>query len=323
VITATYGNIGPHALTVNSGSGSGSFNAGSIVKITADAAPAGQVFNKWTINSGTPVIDDIYSRATFLTTGTNTAIVNSNFISYLDACDATTGWNATSTLTATDIKEGTGSLQYVGSGTPEFSKVFEPFNPNIPAANAALKFWYYVSDVTKFATTNQVELGSGGKNDVAEYNWTLTGLVNGWNYITLKISNAGNSGGAPNFEAINWFRIYHSKTGVITTKIDAIEISGITNQATPTVIHEINSIENSFYIYPNPVSIEGILTFHVKDAEISTLKILNLNGQVVFSKNLHDAISYNLPLNKLLKSGVYIVSLSSKKTSVNQKLIVE
>lgn len=323
VITATYGNIGPHALTVNSGSGSGSFNAGSVIKITSDAAPAGQVFNKWSITSGSPVITDLYSPTTLLTTGTNAAIINANYINYLDACDATTGWNATTTLTATEIKEGTGSLQFVGSSTPEFSKVFDPFNPNIPAANAALKFWYYVSDVTKFAIANQVELGSGGKNDVSEYNWSLTGLVTGWNYIQLKISNAGTSGGTPDFEALNWFRIYHSKTGVITTKIDAIEISGITNQTTPTVIHEINSIENSFHIYPNPLPKESMLTIKVKDTGASAIKILNLNGQIVYYNNLHGAISYNLPLNKLLKSGVYIVSLISNNSTVNQKLFVE
>ena len=37
-----------YALTVNSGSGSGSYAAGAIVTITADAAPSGKVFDKWT-----------------------------------------------------------------------------------------------------------------------------------------------------------------------------------------------------------------------------------------------------------------------------------
>jgi mannan endo-1,4-beta-mannosidase len=35
-------------LTVNSGSGSGSFNSGKIVTITADAPPTGKIFDKWT-----------------------------------------------------------------------------------------------------------------------------------------------------------------------------------------------------------------------------------------------------------------------------------
>jgi arylsulfatase A-like enzyme len=323
VITATYGNAGPHALMVNNGTGSGLFTAGTEVRITADTAPAGQVFNRWIINSGTPVIADIYNPSTSLKSPTNAASVTATYINYLDACDATTGWNATTTLNTTDIKEGTGSLQYVGSGTPEFSKVFEPFNPNIPAANAALKFWYYVSDVTKFATANQVELGSGGKNDVAEYNWTLTGLVNGWNYIQLKISSASTSGGTPNFEAINWFRIYHSKTGEMTTKVDAIEISGITNQTSPTAIREINNDEKSFQIYPNPLSNGSVLTIKVKNAGVSTIKIMNLNGQVVYSDYLDGATYHYLPLNRILNSGLYLVSLSSNETKVTQKLVVK
>lgn len=324
VITATYGNAGPHALTVNSGTGSGSFAAGSVVNISSDEAAAGQVFNKWIINSGTPVITDIYNPSTSLKTPTNASSVTATYINFLDACDATTGWNATSTLNTTDIKQGTGSLQYVGSGTPEFSKVFEPFNPNIPTANAALKFWYYVSDVTKFATNNQVELGSGGKNDAFEYNWTLTGLVNGWNYVNLKISSAGTSGGTPNFEALNWFRIYHGKTGEMTTKIDAIEISGIpSNQTSPTGgIENVKVDDSSFNMYPNLVSKEGMLSIHVKEPEISTIKILNLNGQVFYSKNLAGVTYLNIALNPILKSGVYIVSLSSKKSVVSQKLIV-
>ena len=323
VITATYGNVGPHTLTVKSGTGSGLFAAGTVVNISSDAAPAGQVFNKWVINSGTPVIVDIYNPSTSLTSPTNAASITATYINYLDACEATTGWNATTSLNTTDIKQGTGTLQFAGNSSTEFSKVFTPFNPNIPAANAALKFWYYVSDVSKFTTGNQVELGSGGKNDVFEYNWQLSGLVNGWNYINLKISSAGTSGGTPNFEAITWFRIYHTKTGEITTKIDAIEISGITNQTTPTAIHEINSNENSFQIFPNPLPKESMLTIKVKDTEFSAIKIMNLNGQVVYSTDFHGATSYNLHLNQILKSGLYIISLSSKETKVTRKLIIK
>jgi len=323
VITASYGNKGPHALTINPGSGSGNFNAGTEVKIVADEAPAGQVFNKWTIASGTPVISDVYSPTTLLRTGTNASEVNANYINYLDDCDANTGWNTTASLNTTDIKQGSACLQYTGSSTPEFSKVFAPFNPNIPAANAVLKFWYFVSDVSKFATNNQVELGSGGKNDVSEYNWSLTGLVNGWNYIQLKISNAGTSGGTPNLEALNWFRIYHGKTGEMTTRVDAIEISGfLSNQTSPTKLININKDEN-FEMYPNPVSKEAILNIFVNNLNNSSLRILNLSGQVLYSKTLLGVSSFNIALNTILKCGIYIVSLSSANSVVNKKLIVK
>ena len=35
------------ALTVNGGSGSGSYNSGQIVSISADPAPSGKIFDKW------------------------------------------------------------------------------------------------------------------------------------------------------------------------------------------------------------------------------------------------------------------------------------
>ncbi len=324
VITATYGSVGPHILNVNNGAGSGNYIAGTTVRITADAAPAGQVFNKWIINSGTPVIADIYNSATTLISPTNAASINASYINYLDDCDATTGWNATTSLNKTDIKQGTGSLQFTGSSTHEFSKVFTPFNSNIPAANAALKFWYYVSDVSKFSTANQVELGSGGKNDVLEYNWSLTGLVNGWNYINLKISAAGTSGGTPNFEAINWFRVYHAKTGEITTKIDAIEISGITNENEPTAISVIKGDEKNFQIFPNPLttntlSVNLIGFQYLKNVEV---KIVNLWGQTVFQRRIDNAAHLEIYAPEILKDSVYLIMIDDGEFKISKKLIV-
>lgn len=145
---------------------------------------------------------------------------------YLDHCDASTGWVSGNTLTlnTSDKKEGTGSLQSVGSGTLEFQKTFTAVNTGATVANGSIDFWYYVSDITKFSASNQIEVGSGGTNDVSEYNWNIGTLVNGWNHITKTFSTAGTTGGTPNLSAINWFRIYHAKTASITTKVDAIQI---------------------------------------------------------------------------------------------------
>ncbi len=54
-----------HTLTVNSGSGDGSYPSGTSVNISADAAPAGQQFAQWTGDTGG--IADIYSTSTTLT----------------------------------------------------------------------------------------------------------------------------------------------------------------------------------------------------------------------------------------------------------------
>ena len=143
-----------------------------------------------------------------------------------DRCDATTGWVSANTLSVntTDFKEGAGSLQSVGSGTDEFKKVLTPYNTGATVAAGYIRFWYYVSDVTQLSAANQVEIGSGGGPDINEYNWNIGTLVNGWNLITKTFATAGTTGGTPNLNAINWFRIYHAKTGSVTTKLDRIEI---------------------------------------------------------------------------------------------------
>ncbi|HAH22279.1 MAG TPA: hypothetical protein DCL77_00665 [Prolixibacteraceae bacterium] len=48
VVSVTTGVCQFYALTVNNGSGSGSYNSGQIVTITANAAPVGKIFDKWT-----------------------------------------------------------------------------------------------------------------------------------------------------------------------------------------------------------------------------------------------------------------------------------
>ena len=72
-------------------------------------------------------------------------------------------------------------------------------------------------------SSNQVEIGSAGRADQDEFNWNLSGLQNGWNLISLKTSEAGKMG-SPDLSAINWFRIYHRKTGNITTRLDGVQL---------------------------------------------------------------------------------------------------
>lgn len=143
-----------------------------------------------------------------------------------DNCDAILAWASQNTLTTNtvDMKEGTGSLQSTGSGTIEFQKTFSPVISNASITNGALRFWYYISDVTKLDASNQIELGSGGAADINEYNWDIGPLVNGWNLITKTFASAGTTGGSPDLNSINWFRIYHAKTGSMTTRIDNIQI---------------------------------------------------------------------------------------------------
>ncbi len=147
---------------------------------------------------------------------------NSNF---LDACESLEGWQSDQELQLSNSHmQGSSSIEFNGVENVEFSKVFAtPYNSQANPAYARLEFRYYVSAASLMGDNNQVELGSGGSADNDEYNWTLGGLSDGWNFISLKISEAKSSG-SPNLEAINWFRIYNFKEGAVTTRIDGIQI---------------------------------------------------------------------------------------------------
>jgi arylsulfatase A-like enzyme len=152
--------------------------------------------------------------------------VSGNPGSFMDDCDATTNWKSSSSLmrNTTDQQQGNACIEFFASGTDEFKKIFStPYNSWGSEADTELRFWYYVSDINLFETSNQVEIGSSGKADENEYNWRLTDLTNGWNYLVLKTSQASKMG-SPDLHAINWFRLYHKKTGAIKTRIDAIQL---------------------------------------------------------------------------------------------------
>jgi len=61
------GGPGLYTLKVNSGSGDGSYAAGANVSITASAAPSGEEFDHWVVNSGSPQIANINASSTTLT----------------------------------------------------------------------------------------------------------------------------------------------------------------------------------------------------------------------------------------------------------------
>jgi len=143
-----------------------------------------------------------------------------------DDCDSKIDWKSSNTLTVntTDQKKGTGCLQSKGSITNEFYKKF-PVAISSDSC-AAVGFWYYVDDVTKLTSSNEVELGSGGEPNKNEYSWPLSNLNNGWNYVILTFSEATVTGGEPDHSAFNWFRLYNYKSGSATTRIDDIKFLG-------------------------------------------------------------------------------------------------
>ena len=78
---------------------------------------------------------------------------------------------------------------------------------------------------------------------------------------------------------------------------------------------------SDFGIYPNLLKKEGVLTIQAKGQDRYTLKIISMNGQVVYNHQLNGSQALNV--NGILKQGAYMVSLVSNQSTVNQKLIIQ
>ncbi len=77
-VTATYTTAVTYPVTVNSGSGSGNYVEGAVVSITANAAPAGQVFDSW--SGDTAYVTDIHAVDTSLTMPASAITLTANYV---------------------------------------------------------------------------------------------------------------------------------------------------------------------------------------------------------------------------------------------------
>ena len=239
---------------------------------------------------------------------------------YLDECDVTTGWTSSQTLAlnTADKQQNTGCIEFTGSTLDEFKKVFAPaFYSGTTLANGALRFWYYVSDVTKCGPV-RVELGSAGRADVNEYSWQLTGLVNGWNQINLRMS-ASTKVGVCDLNAINWFRIYDSKSGSITTRIDALEVYN----ADANAVKDLKFNEIDVSIYPNPVQNQLNLKFANSNFETIDLQMFDASGRTVLK--VADISSkgseYKVDVSKM-NNGIYLLKLNTSGKTITKRILV-
>ncbi|REA62882.1 hypothetical protein DSL64_08155 [Dyadobacter luteus] len=144
-----------------------------------------------------------------------------------NAADQPAGWSGTDPIQTDNTNKilGSGSLTKTGPGTDWFVyNAAAPFNSTVSQQDGLIKFWLYVSDVSKFNGAGSISFTSSGQQGTNEYKWNMAGqkLLNGWNHLFLRISEAAVQG-TPNLSAINYFKISQPLSGAITAKIDEIE----------------------------------------------------------------------------------------------------
>jgi hypothetical protein len=176
----------------------------------------------------TLVLPDPTAIDTFRVPARRQTLVSSKMI---DDCESLTGWvsgGMSLSLDSENKQQGNYCINASGTGIPMFQKVFPAFDTGVTKEAGYFVLYFYISDVTKINLSGhgQIEISSVGEPDQQELNWgldTSLGLVNGWNKLELKLSNATATGGNINLRAINFIRIYHVEfRGNVDLKIDAL-----------------------------------------------------------------------------------------------------
>ncbi len=80
IVRATYQDIQKYSLIVNNGDGSGLYLPGQTFYIIADPAPAGELFDKWVVEAGSPSIANEYAALTTVTMTAEDAVVTATYM---------------------------------------------------------------------------------------------------------------------------------------------------------------------------------------------------------------------------------------------------
>lgn len=250
----------------------------------------------------------------------------------IDLCESTSGWSNSSSNSLTTSgtrRQGNGSIKSIGSGTDDFRKNFSTKNAG---NNNTLSFWYYVSDISRMGSNDQVELGSGGRADVNEYNWEISrgSLSNGWNKIELPFSAANTTGGSPNTSQLDWFRLYRSKSDSITSRVDDIRLISSSsnrnvaasndNTAAPSNHSLVTEQVNNFKVFPNPATGQFKLLLNNENDPVM-VSMFDIQGRLVLQQQSNDLITTFDISN--LETGIYVVNVTNKAGSKNIRLVIK
>ena len=87
---------------------------------------------------------------------------------------------------------------------------------------------YYIEDPELFANNGQIEITSSGRCDAEEFHWDLNtmDMEPGWNEWQVDIFTGSETGGMPDFQKINYFRIYFFTDGENLVALDYVAFGG-------------------------------------------------------------------------------------------------
>jgi len=94
-----------------------------------------------------------------------------------------------------------------------------------------------------------------------------------------------------------------------------------------TSLTELESLQNSFRIFPNPAENDAVVYFSTESNANVNVRVFDVLGKEAYHKSMGNlnAGNHNLLLNKdiLQASGVYFVQLSVNDTMLSKKFIIK
>lgn len=133
-------------------------------------------------------------------------------------------------------------------------------------------------------------------------------------YVAFKLKLKNNLGIGDSLK--NKADIYFDYNLPITTNTADSRIDNI------TVIKTNANKEGSLSLYPNPSNGNFIVNFESPVRQTIIVKIVAINGNVVYEQNLYHNYQSQLQLNQNLPAGVYLITVNSEKEQYTQKLII-
>ena len=131
----------------------------------------------------------------------------------------------------------------------------EPFN--LDEADY-LYIRYYIEDPEAYANNGQIEITSSGTCDAQEFNWDLgtMDMEAGWNEWQVDLFSGRETGGMPDFEKINYFRIYFFTEGENLVALDYVAFGG-ENEDFSSIATELGEVQREEHVPKDDVKRTG------------------------------------------------------------------
>lgn len=210
-----------------------------------------------------------------------------------------------------DMREGKGSIKTEGAGFQLEAKYLEIGKTDLTKETLVLCMWIYIEAPDVFAASGvngQIELTSSNGYDQQEINWSIgkngaidfSELSAGWNWVVLKGENGSVTGGSPDYDALNYFRLYLNGCAYTVFKMDRVTLTNIYDEesyAEPDWESEIfggggdENFQGSNSKYADSVYLETEIEGDPFDTTVTVTKDGGCNSSIAYSALIAAAVA--------------------------------